>query len=957
MIHRNERGNVMDQVTFDDEFGEKEKDKKVECLGRTFASENERREYFRDLLREKLKDPEFRKIEGFPIGEDEDIIALSDPPYYTACPNPWINDFIKLYGEPYDPDEKYHREPFAADVSEGKNDPIYNAHSYHTKVPHKAIMRYILHYTEPGDIVFDGFCGTGMTGVAAKLSGDRSVVQSLGYKLETDGTILQKETDEQGTFIWKPFAKLGARRAVLNDLSPAATFIAYNYNTPADIKEFEKEAKRILKEVEEECGWMYETIHTDGLTKGKINYTVWSDVFVCPECTNEIIFWEVAVDKKEGKVRNEFQCPNCKVSLTKRKLERAWVTKYDKAINRTIKQAKQIPVLINYTVGNKRYEKEPDDNDFKLLIKIENSEIPYWFPINELPEGYNTEQPKKSHGFTHVHHFYTKRNLWNLSALYNSLLKSKMANISKERFFIQYSCLGFSKLSRYVPTHFSQVNRYLTGTLYVGSQQSEVSPTYILYGKLDRLIKRELNTKLYIQNIIMTSDTANINLNNEQIDYIFTDPPFGSNLMYSELNNIWESWLKVFTNNKPEAIENKVQGKGLFEYQQLMTLCFKEYYRILKPGRWMTVEFHNSKNSVWNSIQEGIQDAGFVVADVRTLDKKQGTFKQVTTGGAVKQDLIISAYKPNYGLEEKFKLKAGTEDGAWDFVRTHLRQLPIFVGGEGKSEIITERQDYLLFDRMVAFHIQRGVGVPLSASEFYEGLRKRFVERDGMFFLPEQASEYDRKRMNVREMIQQKLFVIDENSAIQWIKQQLTKKPQTFQEIHPQFLREIGGWSKNEKPMELRELLDENFLRYESGPLPSPIVSWMKKGSELREIIQKEISSGSSREDDGMLVTSNPVLIKEAKDRYYVPDPRRAQDLEKLREKSLMKEFNIIASSKGKVKQFRMEACRMGFKKLWHEGDYQSIVDIAKKLPTNVVEEDRHLLMYLSNARNKLDEE
>ncbi|HHY79632.1 MAG TPA: site-specific DNA-methyltransferase, partial [Thermoanaerobacter sp.] len=104
-----------------------------------------------------------RDIEGFPIGKDEDIIELSDPPYYTACPNPFINEFIEKYGKPYvEEKDDYNCEPYTADVSEGKNDPIYNAHSYHTKVPHKAIMRYILHYTKPGDIVFDGFCGTGM---------------------------------------------------------------------------------------------------------------------------------------------------------------------------------------------------------------------------------------------------------------------------------------------------------------------------------------------------------------------------------------------------------------------------------------------------------------------------------------------------------------------------------------------------------------------------------------------------------------------------------------------------------------------------------------------------------------------------------------------------------------------------------------------------------------------------
>ena len=115
----------------------------VECLGQTFLNEETRREHFLKLLAAKLKDPEFRKIEGFPIGKDEDILALSDPPYYTACPNPWIKDYIVYYGTAFDPKKSYHREPFAADVSEGKSHPIYNAHSYHTKVPHRAIMRYI----------------------------------------------------------------------------------------------------------------------------------------------------------------------------------------------------------------------------------------------------------------------------------------------------------------------------------------------------------------------------------------------------------------------------------------------------------------------------------------------------------------------------------------------------------------------------------------------------------------------------------------------------------------------------------------------------------------------------------------------------------------------------------------------------------------------------------------------
>jgi hypothetical protein len=524
---------------FDEEFVYE--DGPVTCLGMEFENDKARRDHFTELLRQKLKDPDFRKIEGFPIGEDKDILALSDPPYYTACPNPWIKDFVAEW-ESQKPakaeDYQYHREPFAADVSEGKNDPIYNAHSYHTKVPHKAIMRYILHYTEPGDIVFDGFCGTGMTGVAAQMCGNREAVESLGYQIEPDGTILQKETDEDGKKLWKAFSKLGVRKAVLNDLSPAATFIAYNYNTPVDVINFEKEAKRILAEVEKECGWMYETLHADGKIKGKISYTVWSDVFICPDCVKELVFGEAAVDKDAGKVRDKFPCPHCHAELTKRKMERAWTTKFDLALKKSVKQAKQVPVLINYTIPGhkKRFEKIPDESDLALIEKIENSEIPYWFPTDRMMEGKETRRNDPA-GITHVHHFYTTRSLWILSALLKESSEITDHVISEFcRFLFQQWAVGLSKLNRYSPTHFSQNNRNLSGTLYIGSQISEVSPHYAFTGKLKRLIKAFTNSKWHFFNI-STQDTGHIRLKNDSVDYIFIDPPFGANLIIT-LNSI-----------------------------------------------------------------------------------------------------------------------------------------------------------------------------------------------------------------------------------------------------------------------------------------------------------------------------------------------------------------------------------------------------------------------------------
>ena len=917
----------------------------VGCLGMTFENDEARKEYFTKELRKKLKEPEFRAIEGFPIGTDEDIIALSDPPYYTACPNPFIEDFIKHYGKPYDPNEEYNKKPFAADVSEGKNDPIYNAHSYHTKVPHKAIMRYILHYTEPGDIVFDGFCGTGMTGVAAQLCGDQATIESLGYRVEKDGVIYKKETDEDGKPIWQPFSKLGIRRAVLNDLSPAATFIAYNYNTSVDAEEFKREAKRILQEVEEECGWMYETLHTDGKTKGRINYTVWSDVFVCPECSREIVFWDAAVDKKAGKVLREFSCPHCDANLTKRSMERAWITKLDKAINQTVRQAKQIPVLINYSIGKgrgQRFEKVPDTSDLALIQRIEDSDIPYWFPTDRMPEG-DESRRNDGIGLTHVHHFYTRGNLYVVSTILKKLYTVLYSTLQLQ-FLLTSFLVKTGSLLHNIGLKDGRINLAgaVPNTLFI--------PSTIAERNIVLLARRKLSDIKYILSLITNYDAfifsaqsaSSLITDFNTADYIFTDPPFGGNLMYSELNFLWESWLKVFTNNKPEAIENKTQGKGLAEYQKLMERCFKEYYRVLKPGRWMTMVFHNSKNSVWNAIQEALQHAGFVVADVRTLDKQQGSFNQVTARGAVKQNLVVSAYKPNDGLEKSFKLEAGTKNGVWAFVRTHLKQLHDFITKENKVEIIGGRQGHILYDCMVAFHVRRGVTVPLSAAEFYQGLHQRFPERDGMYFLPDQVAEYDKKRMKVRDVQQLELFILNEESAIRWLKYRLDPKPQTFQELHPQFMKEITGWQRHEKPLELLELLEQNFLRYDgTGEVPSQIHSYLSTNFKDMRNLSKE----------------DPALQDKAKDRWYVPDPNKAGDLGKLRERTLLKEFEEYrASTERRFRVFRTEAVRAGFKKAWAKRDYHTIINVAKKIPDRVLQEDPKLLMWRDNALTRIED-
>ncbi len=872
-------------------------------------------------------------LEGFPSSSNEEILKLSIPPYYTACPNPFVPDFVEHHIS--QKEKKQTNQPLTDDIVAGKNDPLYFSHYYSTKVPPDAIIPYIMHYTEPGDIIFDGFAGTGMTGVAAQLCADPNRHSCRG-------------------------GNPGARRAILVDLGTAATFIAAGTNYLGVLIHYLDGIKEIVRQVEDNNRSLIKTKHvgwargTTNLTKrknstkphgpesGHIEYTVWSDVFSCSECGAELVFWDLVFSGPGVRSPKKFLCTECGSEQSIKTLERVWVTRYDNELKESVRQAKQVSVLINYSVGKRRFEKIPDEKDHEILLKLEESPLPYMPPIVKMPDGFNTGQPLKSHGFSHVHHFFTRRNLLLMTELWTRFqeIDDQLMRIGA-LYLLTGMVQRVCRLNRYMPVHDRHVGP-LSGTLYVSQLTAEIPATNYAFDRIKDL-RRCSNGPKGKGVIISTQSATDLrNIPDKCIDYIFTDPPFGGNLNYSELNILVEAWIGVKTDPEYEAVVNDVQKKTLSDYQKLMENSFEEFHRILQPNKWMTVEFHNSQNSVWTSIQEALTNAGFVVADVRTLDKKKGTTKQLSYGSAVKQDLIISAYKTSGGLEGRFKLTAGTEEGVWDFVRIHLKQLPVFVSKDGQAEIIAERQNFLLFDRMVAFHVQRGVTVPISAAEFYSGLVQRFPERDGMYFLPHQIAEYDKKRMTVKEIMQLELFVKDESSAIQWLKQQLIKKPQTFQEIHPQFMKEIGGWDKHEKPLELLELLKENFFRYDGeGKVPSQIHTYLSSNfKELRKL---------SKDD--------PPLQAKAKDRWYVPDPNKAGDLEKLRERTLLREFNEYLESKQKrLKVFRLEAVRAGFKKAWQERDYAPIIQVAQKIPENVLQEDPKLLMWYDQAVTRTGE-
>lgn len=373
--------------------------------------------------------------------------------------------------------------------------------------------------------------------------------------------------------------------------------------------------------------------------------------------------------------------------------------------------------------------------------------------------------------------------------------------------------------------------------------------------------------------------------------------------MYSELNFLWESWHKVWTNSQPEAIMNDVQLKGLNEYKELMTSCFKEMYRILKPNRWITVVFHNSKASVWNAIQDAINKAGFIIAQVTVLDKKQGSFKQVTSAGTVKNDLVINAYKPKKDFEEHFLRLAG-EGMEKSFVQEHLEHLP--------REINIERSEQMLYSKMLAHYIQRGYEIRMNARQFYSMLRDNFKLIDGFWFNDDQVLDYKEWKKGqgldrIREIKtgEQLLFVTDEKSLLAWLFQFL-ESPQTYSDIYTASRKIISG-VEDEIP-ELREILEQNFIT--------------EKGSYRRP---------RTREEE--------------------------RKIEAQRQRDLLRSFdqiiNAARSSTKRIRGVRKEAIILGFTQAYQEKRFQDIVDVAKRLNPKIIENDFQINDFVEFARLK----
>ena len=470
-----------------------------------------------------------------------------------------------------------------------RNTAFYNAHSYHTKVPPEAIAPFIKHFSRPGDVVLDPFCGTGMTGVAAQLSG---------------------------------------RRAVLSDLSVVATHLAFNHTRPCSPAALQQAFDEISSDLHDEFRELYAC--TDGKARGYLLYTLWGRDAICPHCKVHFSIWD-AIDRETGRMPPVLTCPKCKRETAKHGL----------------KYAGNRPVLLSYEGANgERRERAPTSADIALIQRQADIAPSAWYPdvqVDSTREMY-IRSALHLQGIQRVADFYMPRNLRALSSLWARIQRVDDQRVRAALTFAFTNTAWHGTRMRRFNARGGQ--RPLTGTLYIPQLSSEANVLEVMRNKIRQLRSYYAalgNHEGPLPAVRLGSATRLAGVPDASIDYVFTDPPFGSNLFYADCNLIWESWLGGLTQHREEAVVNRSRdtsrgGKTVADYQLLMTDSMREIFRVLKPGAWATLVFHNTDPAVWRAIQSAAGSAGFQIEDAGALDRKQQSHKGYK-GRAAEEDV------------------------------------------------------------------------------------------------------------------------------------------------------------------------------------------------------------------------------------------------------------------------------------------------------------------------------
>jgi 16S rRNA G966 N2-methylase RsmD len=570
---------------------------------------------------------------------------------------------------------------------------LYTAFPYPTKISPEAIALFIAAHTKPGDTVFDGFAGSGTTGLAALLcekpsASMREKAKRLGLKVA-----------------W------GARNAVLYELGALGSFVGRALTNPPEPKAFLKAAEELLAAAESEDGWMYTAKDPEGKA-GAIRYIIWSDELVCPSCNRTTTLWDACVSFKPACISSEFSCPACSHKAALDDVRRRTETVHDDVLGEHRTLRARSAVRVHGVTGKKTWSRPASRADMELLKQIECERAPAVTPRVPVPWG-DLYRSGYHEGISHIHHFYTRRNLIVFARLWERAVEHNAALRDALRFWLlSYNASHATIMSRVVAKA-GQDDLVTTsaqpGVLYVSGLPVEKN----LFAGLRRKLKTIAQAFETIRGsagkvVVHQGSSCDVHLPDGSIDYVFTDPPFGGNIPYAEVNFINEAWLDRYTDRKDEIIVSKHQEKSIKEYEALMAKAFGEAHRILKRGGKATVVFHSATAEVWNALQSAYTAANFGVERASVLDKTQGSFKQVTTGGAVRGDPVLllnrcgaPASKP---AQSVWQVAARLRDEA------HSSSNP------------DERTAQRLYSRLVTHFLTNHQEVPLDADTFYQWL-------------------------------------------------------------------------------------------------------------------------------------------------------------------------------------------------------------------------------------------
>lgn len=577
-----------------------------------------------------------------------------------------------------------------------RSGPLYHAHWYPTKISPESIAMMIACHTKPGDLVFDGFGGSCTTALGALLCSKPS----------------EKLCAEAKARRLKP--NWGPRRTIIYELSGLGSFIGETLCSRPDPERFWAAATRIVEEAERRYGWMYRVVDEKG-KDAVARYFIWSEILECPFCGETTTLWDACVRLRPTHISDQWKCRTCgkttKLNATPRSLEHS----RDSILNceRTSKMRRL--VRVNGISGGRHWEHQPTNHELETLKRIEKADLPNIIPIAPMMWKGGTAwgdlwRAGYHEGITHVHHFYTRRNLIVLASLWELVEKEPRPIRNALRFWISSYNSSHSTLMTRVVAKQNQHDLVLTsaqpGVLYISGLPVEKNIFLGLRRKMTTIRSaftalRDLEGQVDIKQ----GSCVRTNLIDESVDYIFTDPPFGGNIPYSEVNFISEAWLGRNTRTRDEAVISSMQTKGIEAYQLLLTKAFKELRRILKPTGMATVVFHSTQAEIWQALVNAYSAAGFSVELSNILDKKQGSFKQVTAINSVRGDPMLLLTS-----------KSGAKRAVGNNIERVISHL---ISQANTHSDPKERLPQRIYSRFVAYYLDRHSSPPINADEFY----------------------------------------------------------------------------------------------------------------------------------------------------------------------------------------------------------------------------------------------